>query len=226
MKLKINGFENQIIFNSTNINILEISDAKCYSHIINILNDRINGKETNEIFLLNDLEDELKIENEMVLIFDVFNIDYNTKKILNKIYYLISEHIQKKQDFEIERMALELRNQLIEEINELPFEFEMKSELDISEILKLFQLKIDGSNYNSVLEKVEILIDLISTLKIAKILVIPNLKMFLNTDELLELYKYSLYNNINLLIIERNNEQKLKYEKIMKIDSSFDDFIE
>lgn len=226
MILKINGFENQIIFDSTNINILEINDAKCYSHIINIINNRINGRETNEIFLLDELENELKMENEMVLIFDIFNIDYNTKKILNKMYYLISEHIQKKQDFEIERIALELRNQLIEEINELPFEFEMKSELDISEILKLFQLKIDGSNYNSVLEKVEMLIDLISTLGIAKILVIPNLKMFLNTDELLELYKYSLYNNINLLIIERNNEAKLKYEKIMKIDSSFNDFVE
>ena len=62
-----------------------------------------------------------------------------------------------------------------------------------------------------------------ATLKIAKILIIPNLKQYLSEEEIVEFYKYSMYNNIKLLIIERINNKKLKYENILRIDDEFDD---
>ena len=225
MKLKINGFDNEIIFNDENINILEIKDSKCFTHIIKILNEKINGIESNEIFLLDNNENELNMGKEMYMIFDLFNIDYNSKKIISKIYEIISENIKKNQDYEIENETIKLRNYIIQEINELPFEFVMKRELEISEILKLYNLKIDPINYASILERAELLIDIISTLQIAKILVLPNLKTYLSEDELVALYKYSLYNNVKLLLIERNDINKLKYEKILSIDEEFNDTI-
>lgn len=225
MKLKINGFDNEIIFNDENINILEIKDSKCFTNIIKILNEKINGIESNEIFLLDNNENELNMGKEMYMIFDLFNIDYNSKKIISKIYEIISENIKKNQDHEIENETIKLRNYIIQEINELPFEFVMKRELEISEILKLYNLKIDPINYTSILERAELLIDIISTLQIAKILVLPNLKTYLSEDELVALYKYSLYNNVKLLLIERYNTKKLKYEKTMLIDESFDEEI-
>ena len=39
MKLKINGFENEIQFDEEHINVLTINNSKCFSHIIGILND-------------------------------------------------------------------------------------------------------------------------------------------------------------------------------------------
>ena len=225
MKLKINGFDNEIIFNDENINILEIKDSKCFTHIIKILNEKINGIESNEIFLLDNNENELNMGKEMYMIFDLFNIDYNSKKIISKIYEIISENIKKNQDHEIENETIKLRNYIIQEINELPFEFVMKRELEISEILKRYNLKIDPINYASILERAELLIDIISTLQIAKILVLPNLKTYLSEDELVALYKYSLYNNVKLLLIERYNTKKLEYEKTMLIDETFDEEI-
>lgn len=224
MKLKINGFENEVIFNDSNINIIEINDAKCFTHIIDVLNQKINGYENNEIFLLDQNDEELKIDKNMYLAFDLFNIDYNSKKILNKLYEAIARNIQNTQDYELEELTLKLKQYLINEINELPFEFIMNDSINIVDILKVFNLKIDSINYTHILEKLELLVDLISTLKIANILVIPNLKMYLNENELLEFYKYSLYNNVNLLIIERYNT-KLKYEKVLKIDEFFNDEI-
>ena len=225
MKLKINGFDNEIIFNDQNINILTIKNTKCFSHILQILNDKTNGIESNEIFLLGENNEEMNMAKEIQIVLDVFNIDYNSKKILNKIHEIISNNIEKNQDFEVERMVLNLRNYIIEEINDLPFEFVMKNEIEIPEVLKLYNLKIDEENYTSILEKIEILIDIFSTLKIAKILIIPNLKLFLDEEELVELYKYSLYNNINLLLIERNEYTKLKYEINIIIDENFNDFL-
>lgn len=228
MKLRINGFENEIIFTDKNINILEIKDSKFFTHVIDILNQKINETnetENNEIFLLDENEDELKIEKEMYLIFDLFNIDYNNRKILNKIYDIINRNIKNTQESDIYEMVFKLRNYLIQEINELPFEFVMKSDINIPEVLKLFDLKIDKKNYINLLERTEILIDLLSILNIAQILVIPNLKMYLSDEELIELYKYSLYNNIKLLIIERECKNKLQYEEIFRIDEMFNDEI-
>lgn len=225
MKLKINGFENEIQFDEEYINVLTVNNSKCFSHIIGILNDKINGIESNEIFLLDEKNQEIKMDKKAYIVLDIFNIDYNSRKVLNKIYDIIAENIEKNQDYEVEKMVMQLRNYIIQEINELPFEFVMKSELEIPEILKLYNLKIDDVNYTSILEKVEILIDIISTLKVADILIIPNLKLFLSSEELVELYKYSLYNNVKLLLIERNNEEQLKYEKNIIIDENFCDFI-
>ena len=161
----------------------------------------------------------------MYLVFDLFNIDYNNKKILNKIYELINKNINNTQELDIYEIIFKLRNYLIQEINELPFEFIMKSDISITEVLKLFDLKIDKLNYTNILERVEILIDLLSVLKISQILVIPNLKMYLSDEELVELYKYSLYNNIKLLIIERDCKNELQYENILRIDEMFNDEI-
>lgn len=188
MKIRIIGLENEIDLSSDEIvNVIVIKDVNYFSNIIKIINDSMNGIETNEIFLLGDDEEEFKINKECYLLLDLFNIDYNSKKVLTKIYDYIEDNVKNNQDYEIERLVLKIRNYLIQEINELPFEFTMKSELEITEILKLFSLKIDDENYQTILEKVEILIDILSTLGISKILIIPNLKLYLNDDELVSI---------------------------------------
>ncbi len=223
MKLKINGFDTKIDFNNENINILVIKDTRCFSHIIETINNIINGEESTEIFLLDNEDNELNMSKEMYLVIDLFNIEYNSKKIINKLYEKISNNIEKMEDIKFQNMVTNLRNYIIQEINELPFEFTMKNEIDITEILKLYNLKIDYVNYKGILEKVEFLIDILATLRISNILVIPNLKLYLSEEELIELYKYSLYNEIKLFLIEKDYTGKLKYEKILLIDENFDD---
>ena len=227
MILKINGFENKLKIRENEVEIIEILNSKCYSHIINEINQKVNGiEDSNEIFLLDDEENEIKFKENSYMVFDIFNINYNSKTILNKLYSIIDKNIEVSGSYEIYNLYIKMRNLIIQEINELPFEFEMEDNMKIVDLLKLYELKIDTSNYINVINKIEILIDLISTLKIAKILIIPNLKLFLNSEELVELYKYSLYNNINLISIERNLTEKLEYEKHFIIDENFNDFIE
>lgn len=223
MKLRINGFNNDINFSDDNVNILEIKDTKCFTHIIETINDIINGYESNEIFLLDDENNEINMSKEMYIALDLFNIDFNSKKILNKLYDKISENIEKMEDTNLNSMIIKVRNYIIQEINELPFEFTIKDEPEITDLLKIYNLKIDILNYKTIIEKVEYLIDILATLKISNIIVIPNLKIYLSKEELVELYKYSLYNGIKLLLIEKNSGEKLKYEKILSINENFDD---
>ena len=73
MKLKIIGFENEIEFKN-NINVLIIIDRKCFSHIIECLNNKNQGIEDNEIYLLDDENNELNMEKNMLIVFDLFNL--------------------------------------------------------------------------------------------------------------------------------------------------------
>ena len=225
MKLKINGFNNELEIYGDKINVLVIEDTKCFTNIIQILNNKNAGITSNDIFLLDKNDRELKIENEMYIATDLFNIEYNSKKILSKIYDKISKNIEISEDTKIQNLLLEIRKNIITEINELPFEFTMSDNIDIVNMLKLYNLKIDTLAYQNILEKLEFLIDLNATLNIFSILVIPNLKVYLSHEELLELYKYSLYNNIKLGLIEKDINSKTEYEHILLIDKEFDDYV-
>lgn len=225
MKLKIIGFNSEIYFNDNAVIILEVRDTNCFRHMIETINAIINGEESNEIFLLDDENNQINMSKEMYMVIDLFNIDFNSKKILNKLYDKIANDIEKMEDITFKSMIVNLRNYMIQEINELPFEFTMKDEPNIIDILKIYNLKIDSMNYQNIIEKVEFLIDILATLKISNILVIPNLKIYLSKEELVELYKYSLYNGIKLFLIEKNAGEKLQYEQKLLIDENFDDIV-
>ena len=62
-----------------------------------------------------------KIGKSIFLLTDLFNIDFNSKKILNKIYAVIEQNIKNRQDDEINKIIWSLRKYLTDEINEIPF---------------------------------------------------------------------------------------------------------
>ena len=218
------GFVYKTQFKEGIVNVFEIYNQKLFSEIIKTIKNQCNGEDDDNSIVLMENEKRLKIEKNVYLLTDLFNIDFNAKKILNKIYSILTQNIQNRQDNELENITLKLRNYLIEEINELSFEFNMNSEIDIGDLLKIFNIKIDTSCYTTIIEKVEFIISIISTLKIAEILVIPNFKTYLTEEEVLEIYKYSIYNNVKLLILEnKSNEKMLKYEQKNIIDENFDE---
>lgn len=224
MIMSIMGFDKKIEFDENTVNILEIHNQALFTEVINNLNNQCNGEDENNSIVLMQDNERIDIKKNIYVLTDVFNIDFNSKKFLNKIYGTLVQNIKNKQDDELENIALKLRNYFINEINELPFEFNMNSEVEITDLIKAFDVRIDSSCYITVLEKIEFIINLLAEFDLAKVLVIPNLKTFLQEEDLLELYKYSIYNNIKLLILENKHcENVLKYEKKNVIDENFDE---
>ena len=224
MNLRISGIENEIELKD--ITIIEVMNKKFYSNILKIINYNCTETIDDKTIILKENDEILKMNKEIYLIFDLFNIDYNSKKILSKIYEKISCNIDKNEDYEIEENFAKIRKYLISEINELPFEFQMTDKIKNEDIFKLFELKIDAENYTKILERIELIIDLISTLNISSILMLVNLKTYLSKEELLVLYKYSMYNNIKLVDFESSSSEKLEYEEKYIIDNEFDEFKE
>ena len=95
---------------------------------------------------------------------------------------------------------------------------------DINNIVKLIKLSI---NYkNDLLDNLLLLIDLEKILKISNILIFVNLKQYLEQEELIELYKYAIYNQIKIILIDSQAYgTKLLYEKKLIIDKDLVEFM-
>lgn len=225
MIIKINGLDNELVLNDTQIGVIEINDIKLYRHILEIINNKVEGIYNNELFILSDKYEEIDFKNNVYLLNDIFNIDINSKKIINKIYNLINSSYDDEEKLIFSNKIQEVKNNLIYKTNEFPFTFSINNDISILDMLKLFNFKVDYSTYTTLLEKIELLIDVLVNLNIARILIVPNLKMYLTNEELVYLYKYSLYNNITIITIERYCENSINYEKKLLIDKSYNDYL-
>lgn len=228
MIMKIFSLENDIIFTEEYINVLQIQDKKLFTNVINSLNDNINNiEDTKERIIILDNDTEIKIEKEVLMFIDVFNIDFNQKKIQSALYNKIEKIY--KQEFErmseFQTIFQKLLLNVLDVFNEFPFEFNYKESIGIQEYLKLLGLKI-SNNKGEITDTIFSLIDVVEYLLIAKILIFVNLKLYLIDDELKEIYKYAMYKKVNILLIETGEEKEpLENEKILYIDSDYDEII-
>lgn len=228
MIMKIFSLENDITFAEEYINILQIQDKKLFTNVINSLNDNINNiEDTKERIIILEGDTEIKIEKEVLMIIDVFNIDFNQKKIqsalYNKIEKIYKQEFERMSEFQTIFQKLQLN--VLDVFNEFPFEFNYKESIGIQEYLKLLGLKI-SNNKGKITDTIFSLIDVVKYLSVTKILIFVNLKLYLIDDELKEIYKYAMYKKVNILLIETGEEKEpLENEKILYIDSDYDEII-
>ena len=225
MKLLIKGFENEVVFSDQYINVIQIENKALFQSITNQLNTTINGEvDETDVVLLSDNEDELDLESTAYMMTDLYNIDMNNKKILTKIQEKILKDFSLENVSNIDKNIQEIREILISEVNEFPLEIGIKDDVRLNDILKLFSIRIEKSNFTDIVKRIEAIIDIIANLKVASILIIPNIRSYLDNYQIIEIYKYSLYNGISILILESNKYKKSKYEKVLLIDKNFDDY--
>ena len=234
MIMKIFSLENDMIFTEEYINVLQIQDKKLFTNVINSLNDNINNiEDTKERIIILDNDTEIKIEKEVLMIIDVFNIDFNQKKIQNALYNKIEKIY--KQEFErmseFQNVFQKLQLNVLDVFNEFPFEFNYKESIGIQEYLKLLGLKI-SNNKEKIIDTIFSLIDVVEYLSIAKLLIFVNIKLYLGNDEIQEVYKYAMYKKVNILLIETGEEKELEVSGVfvavgMKpVTDIFKDYVE
>lgn len=225
MKIKIKGFENELKLNA---------DDKCYSIQIenkklyqSILSECINEDDEKQLILIDNKENCCEIEKHILFISDPYNEEVNNKKILTKIYEIISKSINENIELitKIDTNLYKIREIIINEANELPIEFESLDDIKITDILTLFKLKIDTKSYITIVDRINLMIEIMSIIKSDLILCFFNLKSILEKQQIIEIEKYALYHNIKLLLIEPNLYDNIENEITLKINKNFEDEI-
>ena len=214
MNLNINFLENNIIISNEYISVLEVENKKTFYRIVNLLNKFSLGETIEEIdfYVENEEKNNIKIN----LFLDYFNWNLDSKKINNELQKNIIDKLTK-----IYKKLYNTLNKMLLEV-ELPLE--ITQDFDINIFIK--NMKVTLQQKNELLDNLLLIIDITNILKLNDLLIFVNLKQYLSTTELIELYKYSIYNNIKILLIDSQTYgPTLEFEKKLIVDENLDEFV-
>lgn len=217
MRLMHTYFSEPIKFLENNINILVVENPILFSKMIKGFLQQYNGEDGD--FILSKNFEIIDIPTNIEIITDVFNLDFNNRKIINKVYTLL-QNASVNEIFEDSQNLYNNINEYLSKIVQYcDYPLHYNSNIDLINIFKSCDLKIDISNSN-ILEEIVNYILLYKNIFNVELFVFVNLKCVLSKAQLLELYKTILYQKINILLIESNVKDVLKqYENLRIIDN-------
>lgn len=226
MILKIAGINSEIDFRNF-INVLEIQNKGMYRNIIMKLNTAINNKEEENEIIIVENEEKIDMNKVAQIVIDPFNIEFNSKEILSKLYLRVEQLnlLESATNSKYEKVTLELLNYIRELLLDLPFNCNMNEKIEIKDLLKILSVKIDIIQYETLEDKIMFLIDLINEFELCDILILVGIKQYFDVEKLNILYRYAISKEIRLLLLENVTQEKLELENKIIIDEDFVDFI-
>ena len=223
MKIVVNFLNNQIDFDN-NIFSIEVENKVYLFRIIQEFNKINNGEISDVISVFDNKYNEINIKNKFDLYFDFFNLDINNKKIHSKIYEHIINNLSEEDNVKIINHYNKIMKIFNKELSNLNLDININEEIISDNIIKNIKIKVEQKD--SLLDNILQLIDINTLFKLNDFLVFINLKQYLSKIELIELYKYAVYNGVNLLLIDSYSYGPTLFnEKKLIIDNDLNEFM-
>lgn len=90
----------------------------------------------------------------------------------------------------------------------------------------MYGIKIQINEGEGIVEKLFRLVELIQCMDLARLLICVNLKQYLNDEQLVEFYKYCVYNDVRVLLLENGlTVSALENERVLFVDEDYDEFV-
>lgn len=224
MKLIINYLENNLEITDSEMYVLEIENKSYFYRLVNDLHNICDGNIVDNISLFDSDNNEINYLNKFKMVIDFFDFEFNSKKISTDIIKYISKNIST----ELKDSVLNQYNKIIKlyrkELNNINIPLKIEQETDVDSITK--NIKVSVEMQKNLIDNLFLLIDIENILKNNRILIFVNLKQYLEKNEIEELYKYSIYNGVSLLLIDSQCYGcTLNHEKKLIIDENLDEFV-
>ncbi len=224
MNLKINYFDNNIKIENNYIQVIEIENKKTFYRLVSDLYKIKNDEKLDEVFFYDDNNQEINMYNKVDLYVNFFDIDLNSKKNLNVLNKNIINSLTDNVKEEILNNFKKLAKSFTKILSDIDLPLSLNDNITVDDIIKL--LKISINKTDDLLSNLLLIIDLEKVLKINEILFFINLKQYLSQEELIEFYKYAIYNEIKIVLVDSQSYGiKLGYEKKLIIDVNLDEFV-
>lgn len=214
MKLVNSKYNLDIEFEENISNTLVLENKQHMIDVIQNLILQLKGDEGDFVLLA---EKNVKFDKVVEFIANPFEIDFNNKKIVTKLFeqlIAVASECVEEYNF-INGKIVGILDDICSKIEysnvEYNLEYEWKS------IFKLYNVRI-GENYNSLCEKIEEYVKVLADILHIKLLIFLNIKEYLTEEEIDNLQKICFYKKIFLLLIESEERFVLDNEKIFIID--------
>jgi CRISPR-associated protein Csn2 len=216
MTINIDYLDNYLYINNEDILNIEIENKKYFYRVINDFFQISNGENLDYISCLVDGNEE-NIVGKIAVFTDYFNFDL--KKNINVVTKYIIDNLEEYDRQDIVKCYHRLLKKYASIINKIDLPVMINDEINIERLMKSIKLNINFTN--DLLDNLCIIIDMEREISINKLLIFVNLKQYLTKQELIELYKYSLYHNVKILLIDSQSYgPTLEYEKKLIIDDN------
>lgn len=185
------------------------------------------GENIAEPFILLEGEKELKPSKNIEVVTDIISLDVNNKKFITAAIESLNKFCiaDEMLNAEIEKMHQKLYLQIIDLINELSSDFSISANWNLAKYLKAYEFSVQINSFDGMFEKLMTYIQLMAEFMQEKIICFVNLKSYFDNAELIELYKYAIYNKVAILLVESSMQDvALDYERKLIIDNEFDEF--
>ena len=189
-----------------------IENRTCFADTGGMLAVQTQGGEGD--FVLSENNKELKLDKVVELIVDYFSFSPNDRRTLNRLYSVMEQAAQ--EHFEDKAVINEKMVNLLDDISISMGYNELKYELDFkwTDIFKMFGVGF-VDEYSSLSEKLTNYIKVVSELTDIRLIVLVNIRSYLQRQELVNLYDMASYYKVNLFLIEPSEypdrERELRY---------------
>lgn len=197
------------------VSALVVENKRELCYVVENLWNQCNGLE-GDFILSNDKI--IKMDKTAHIILNPFSIDFNSKKIINALYFEMSNvadsHIEEKG--EINKRVLELLDDILLSVSYSGVEYNI--DFSWSDLFKAYGVKLE-EQYVSLLEKTVEYIKVLSKLCGIQVLFLVNYKAYFTKEEIEELYCQANYNKIHIVMIEAGESEKIYGEEVYVIDN-------
>lgn len=166
-------------------------------------------------FIFSNHGKEIRTDKCVEIIVDPFEIEFNSRHILNKLY---SELLEAEEYFALEKAEINSKILLYLEkmSSELAYDaISYELNLDTTKLLKMYDVKIN-LEYSSLVEKLIEYIKIMSLLLKKYVIILVNIKSYLSGIEISKLKKMALYYKVNLFLID-NIEGQIQEDDVVYI---------
>lgn len=217
MKLTLGEYNLIIQFCENQVCVLTVERPQSFLDILQNFEWQCRGEEGN--ILLSEGETVLSMMNQAEVIWNPLLADINAKKILNRLYQEMKGTANEECCPELCGIQQAMLRYLNAVSFKLPYDITYNVEVDHLAVYKLCDVRLE-SEETDVQKRLIEYIKVLSMLCGIKLLVLVNIKSYLSSGQLSELYKTAFYYKINVLLIESTQKEGLVGEKQYILDNS------
>lgn len=200
MKLIIKYLDNDIEINENEICSLEIDNKNYFYRLVSDLYNICEGNIADDIYLVDNKNSEINYFNKFKIFVNFFDFNLDSKKMSTDIIKYINKNVSIEGKDSILKQHHKIIKLYKNELNNIDIPLIIEPEIEFENITKFLKINIDVKQ--SLINNLLLLIDIENIFKTKNILIFINLKQYLTKNELEELYKYSIYNEVQLLLID------------------------
>lgn len=224
MILKIDYFDNQLKLDNNFINVIEVENKKYFYRFVNDFYEIVKNGFANDINFFSGEGEEMNMNGRVKLYIDYFDLGFDSKKNVTDLTKYVLNNIDENDISLLQNQYNKIVKIYKKVLNDIDLPLFIEEEVNIETFSKILKLGINTKF--DLLENLFLLIDIERAFKNNNVLIFVNLKQYLSREELKEFYKYAIYNQVQIILIDSQSYGgKLDYEKKLIIDDNLDEFM-